>query len=97
MIGSILLCCYWKAILYLYLPVTIITDLCINKLFPQRHLHVNDPFFRIRNLDHMLNGIVQRITKNRTDIRHMHELQKLSICHTGKSDLMTVDQRHLSI
>ena len=54
-------------------------------------------FLRIGDHGNILNRIVQRISKNRTDVCHMNKLQQFSVRDAGKCNPGITDQRHLSV
>lgn len=97
MVFCILFCRARKSVSDRHILVAIIPDFRIYKLFSRRYLHVNDSFLRIRDQEHMLYCIVQRISEDRADVRHMHKFQKASVCHAGKFYLIIMDQRHFSV
>lgn len=84
MVFCILFCRDRKSVSDRHILVAIIPDFRIYKLFSRRYLHVNDSFLRIRDQEYMLYCIVQRISEDGADVRHMHKFQKASVCHAGK-------------
>ena len=77
-----------KTIFEIQFPAIAIFHTNPYKTFISGNSQMNQSLFLILNGTYALNGIIQGISKQSTDIHNIHKIQKTSICHHSQLDIV---------